>query len=198
MTAPVVTGLRARGPSRVAVDLDGAAWRVVPTSAVAVAEIFVGGELDRASARALGREIRRVDGVGRALQALRGRDHTVASLDRRLATRGTAPSVRSEVVEMVVRAGLVDDERFALGRAELLAGRGAGDLLISDDLERNGVSPELIAAAIAALEPEAERAAAIISSRGRSAKTARYLAAKGFGEGSVELLIAELDADAIG
>lgn len=190
--------MRARGPGRVAVDLDGAAWRVVPTSAVAAAGIFVGGELDRVSARALRREIRRVEGVGRALQALRGRDHTVASLERRLAMRGTAASVRSEVVEAVVRAGLVDDERFALGRAELLAGRGAGDLLITDDLERNGVSPETITAAIAALEPEAERATAIVESRGSSLKTARYLAAKGFSEGSVEALVAELDGDAIG
>ena len=198
MTAPVVTGLRARGPKRVAVDLDGVPWRVVPSSAVAAAGIFVGGELDRPSVRALRREIRRVEGMSRALQALRGRDHTTASLDRRLATRGTVTSVRSDVVEAVVRAGLVDDERFAFGRAELLAERGAGDLLISDDLERNDVSPTLILAAIAALEPEAARAAVIVERRGRSAKTARYLAAKGFGEGAVEALVAELDADAIG
>ena len=40
------------------------------------------------------------------------------------------------------RAGLVDDQRFAAGRAALLASRGAGDLLIADDLERHGVPAE--------------------------------------------------------
>jgi SOS response regulatory protein OraA/RecX len=98
---------------------------------------------------------------------------------------------RADVLERLDRAGYLDDERFALRRASALAGRGAGDGLIRDDLERRGVPAELVAAAIAALEPEASRAARIVERRGWSAKTARHLAARGFGEDAVAGLVAE-------
>ena len=71
-------------------------------------------------------------------------------------------------------------------RAEQLASRGSGDLLIGDDLERQGVPPELVRLAIAALEPEAARADAIVAARGTSPKTARYLASRGFSEAALE------------
>ena len=70
--------------------------------------------------------------------------------------------MRRDTVEAAQRAGLVDDRRFALQRAEQLASRGSGDLLIGDDLERQGVPPELVRLAIAALEPEADRADTIV------------------------------------
>ena len=158
MEVPVVTALRARGPGRVAVELDGEPWRVVPLEAVYGAGLVVGGTLDRPTARALGRELRRLAAQSVALRALRARDHTAASLEQRLAARGTSATVRRDTVEAAQRAGLVDDRRFALQRAEQLAARGSGDLLIGDDLERQGVPPELVRLAIAALEPEADRA----------------------------------------
>ena len=158
MGVPVVTALRARGPGRVAVELDGAPWRVVPLEAVYGAGLVVGGTLDRPTARTLGRELRRLGAQAVALRALRARDHTAASLEQRLAARGTPATVRRDTVEAAQRAGLVDDRRFALQRAEQLAARGSGDLLIGDDLERQGVPPELVRLAIAALEPEADRA----------------------------------------
>jgi len=40
--------------------------------------------------------------------------------------------------------------------------------------------------------PGIDRAAGIVEARGRSARTLRYLAARGFAEGSLEDLIAEL------
>ncbi len=196
MTAPVVTALRARGSGRVAVDLDGREWRVVPLDAVYAAGLAVGRGLDRATARALRRELRRLEATREALRALRARDHTEASLEQRLTARRMAPAARRETVEAVLRAGLVDDERFATGRAQLLAGRGAGDLLIADDLARQGVPAATAESAIAALDPEPTRANAIIGVRGRSARTARYLAAKGFSEAALEPLVAELTGDA--
>ena len=198
MSVPVVTALRARGRGRVAVELDGAPWRVLPLEAVYAGRLAVGSELDRRSARALRQELRRVDARAVALRALRTRDHTAASLARRLAERGAAAAVGRETVAAAERAGLVDDRRFARERAALLARRGAGDLLIVDDLERQGVPPEAARAALDALEPEAERAAALVAARGASAKTARRLAANGFSEASLEPLIAELAADALG
>jgi SOS response regulatory protein OraA/RecX len=198
MTVPVVTALRGRGPGRVAVDLDGRPWRIVPLEAVYAAGLTVGGGLDRVSARALRRELRRMEAVREARRALRARDHTAASLAQRLTDRGTAPAVRRETVEAAQRAGLVDDQRFAIGRAELLARRGAGDLLIADDLERHAVPAAAVIVAIAELEPEAARVAAIIEARGRSPQTARYLAARGFSEAALESLVADLEADPLG
>ena len=78
------------------------------------------------------------------------------------------------------------------------ASRGSGDLLIGDDLERQGVPSALARAAIAALEPEADRVAAIVEMRGTSPKTARYLASRGFSEAALETLVADLAADGIG
>jgi len=198
MTTPVVTALRARGAGRVAVELDGRPWRVLPLEAVYAGSLAVGTGLDRVSARALRRELRRLEARDVAVRALRARDHTAASLERRLADRGTAPAVRRETVAAAQRAGLVDDRRFAAGRAALLASRGAGDLLIGDDLERHGVPAAAIHAAVAGLEPESARAAAIVEARGASPRTARYLAAKGFSEAALESLIAELATEGLG
>ncbi len=147
MTVPVVTALRARGRDRVSVELDGAPWRTVPLEAMYIAGLAVGRPLDRPSARALGRELRRLEARGIALRALRARDHTAASLEQRLHDRGTAAGVRRETIEAAQRSGLVDDRRFAYDRAELLAQRGSGDLLIEDDLERHGVPGALVRAA---------------------------------------------------
>lgn len=193
----VVTALRARGNDRVEIDLDGHPWRVVPTEAVFAARLSVGREVDRATARALGRALRRLDAQSTALRALRSRDHTVASLERRLAERGAAPEARRETLAAVQRAGLVDDHRFAHRRSSLLATRGAGNGMIADDLERQGVADDEIRAALEALEPESVRAARIVESRGRTSKTARYLASKGFSEEALEPLVAELSAEAI-
>jgi SOS response regulatory protein OraA/RecX len=198
MTGPVVTALRARGPGRVAIELDGQAWRVVPLEAVYAAGLAVGGRLDRCAARAVGRELRRAEARGAVLRALRARDHTTASLEQRLAARGTAASVRRETLAAVQRAGLVDDRRFAMQRAAQLAARGSGDLLIDDDLVRHGVPADAVRAAIEALEPESSRVETIVEARGCSPKTARYLAARGFSEASLETMIANLASDALG
>jgi regulatory protein len=203
MAAPLVTALRARGrgssgEQRVAVELDGRPWRVVPLEAVVRAALSVGRELDRSSARTLRRELKRLEARGIALRALGNRDHTRASLERRLADRGTVPSLRRETLDAAVRAGLVDDERFAAGRAELLSGRGSGDLLIAADLERHGVPPEATRVAIAALEPEPERAARVVAARGGGPRTVRFLASRGFSEEVIEALVADVGADGLG
>ncbi len=79
----------------------------------------------------------------------------------------------------------------------MLAARGAGNNLIVDDLERQGVADEEIRAALEALEPESDRVARIVESRGRTPKTARHLASKGFSEETLEPLVADLSADAV-
>ena len=64
-------------------------------------------------------------------------------------------------------SGLVDDVRFAEQRARRLAERGAGDLLVLDDLARHGIDEPVARQAVAVLEPESERAARIVEGRGR-------------------------------
>jgi regulatory protein len=125
-----------------------------------------------------------------AIRALRFRDRTAAELDARLEQRGVGEAAREQALETLERVGYVDDERFARMRAEQLANRGSGDALIRDDLERRGVAAGLIEQAIGALEPERERAERIAERRGRSVKTARYLASHGFGEEALDGLVA--------
>jgi SOS response regulatory protein OraA/RecX len=79
-----------------------------------------------------------------------------------------------------VASGLVSDERFATGRARALADRGAGNDLIRTDLRRRGVAVEAVEEAIAGLDPEDARAAALFERRGGDPKALRYLAGKGF------------------
>jgi SOS response regulatory protein OraA/RecX len=81
-----------------------------------------------------------------------------------------------------VRSGLVDDAHYARARADALARRGAGDAFVRFELHRAGVADELVEDALAALPPEAERAERVVARRGRGARTARYLRAKGFSE----------------
>jgi SOS response regulatory protein OraA/RecX len=125
-----------------------------------------------------------------AIRALRFRDRTAAELEARLEQRGVGETERAQALETLERIGYVDDERFARTRAEQLAERGSGDALIRDDLERRGLATEVIELAVEALEPERERATRIADARGRTVKTARYLASKGFGEETLEGLVA--------
>ena len=192
-----VTALR---PQRglVAVELDGRPWRAVPVAAAAEAELTVGCELDRERARSLGRALRRHGAREVAVNAVSRHEHSRATLAARLERRGVRAQERDDTVEAAARAGLVDDGRFAEIRARSLAARGAGNLLVLDDLERNGVDEGMARAAVADLEPEHVRAERIVAARGLSARTVRYLASRGFTEGSLDPHVADLESRAVG
>ena len=190
---PVVTALRASG-TRVAVELDGAPWRTLPVEAVAASGLGMGVELDRARARILAAALRRQRAEGVAVRTLARRDHSYASLDDRLARAGVREQDRRDVLGRAERAHLVDDARFAATRARLLAERGKGDLAILDDLARAGIGEGDAREAVAALEPEWERAARIVAVRGAGIRTARFLASRGFSEETVGDLVADLES----
>jgi SOS response regulatory protein OraA/RecX len=133
------------------------------------------------------------DPLETALRALRHRDRSVAELEARLEERGVEAPERRRALETLERIGYVDDERLARSRAARLAGRNAGDELIRHDLEGRGIDAAGIEAALAGLEPEFERAAAIVATRGRNDKTARYLASRGFGADIVDDVVAAGD-----
>ena len=140
----------------------------------------------------MSRERRERDPVELAARALQHRDRSRRELDDRLARAGVGDSERADALDTLERVGYVDDTRFAASRAGSLAGRGYGDEAIRHDLTRHGVDGEAAAAAIGGLEPEVDRARALVARLGRSAKTAQQLARKGF---SGESLEAALGAD---
>jgi regulatory protein len=133
------------------------------------------------------------DAVETALRALRLRDRSVAELAARLEERGVGEDERREALATLERIGYLDDARFARTRAEQLAARAAGDALIRHDLEGRGIDPDQVAGALEALEPEPERARRVVASRGRTPKTARYLASRGFSPDAVEAAVAADD-----
>jgi SOS response regulatory protein OraA/RecX len=93
---------------------------------------------------------------------------------------------RGDALDLLERTGLIDDARVAATRAESLAERGFGDAAIRYDLEREGIAGDLIEEAVGGLEPEPERARALLKRRGADAKTGRWLATKGFDPSTVE------------
>jgi regulatory protein len=182
----VVTALREARGDRVAVELDGAPWRVVPVDVAARAGLSVGVALDRERARTLARELRRARALGAAVGALRRRDLSRRALEERLARRGVRETERTEALGTLERAGLVDDGRFACRRAGALAERGWGDEAIRHRLAGEGVPPDAVEEALGEVEPEAARAARVVAARGKGIATARFLARRGFGADAIE------------
>jgi regulatory protein len=191
---PRLTALRRARPGFVALELDGRPWRTVPDDVVARAGLATGEELDRPALRLLRAELVRARGLRVASRALARRDVSAAELDARLERARVAPSVAADIAGTLERAGLVDDERFAAGRAESLAARGWGDAAIVVRLEAVGVDEAVARVAVAALEPEAERARALVERESDPVRQARLLARRGFGEETLEsVLEAALD-----
>jgi regulatory protein len=180
-----ITALRERRPGRIAVELDGTAWRTLPVDVIARCGLSVGLALDRPRLRLLRRELRRADALAVATRALRTRNVSRRELSERLATR-VAPAAAVEAVAALTRAGVLDDRRTAESRAAALAERGYGDAAIRRDLRARGLEADDVDEAVAVLEPESARAAGIVRQRGSGSRTARYLAARGFAEEACE------------
>jgi SOS response regulatory protein OraA/RecX len=164
----------------VQVELDGEPWRIVPVDAVVRAGLAVGRPIDRETARALARELRRARALTTTARALTARHRSRRALDERLVRAGVPAATRVDALATLERAGLVDDARFASARADALAARGYGDAAIRADLEREGIGPELVRETVGRLEPERDRALRILEREGRGPRTLRRLAAHGF------------------
>ena len=183
---PVVTGLRERKRGRVAVELDGRPWRVLPTDAVVRAGLAVGRPLERPTARELVREIRRAKALAAATRSLAASDRSERALEQRLARAGHSAAAREAAIASLARAGAVDDVRLAQSRAELLARRGYGDAAIRADLRRRLIAPEAAAAAVEALEPELERLRRTLEQQSVTPALLRRLAGRGFSRDALE------------
>jgi regulatory protein len=124
-----------------------------------------------------------------AARALARRDYSERELRDRLARAGVEVAEAEETLAALRERGLVDDGRFAVQRATVLAERGRGDAAIRFELERQGVSAELIEEAVASVEPERDRIERIVSRHGAGPKTARLLAQRGFDPELVALAV---------
>lgn len=142
--------------------------------------------LDREHARELRRALRRTAARDAAARALSRRDRSTAELAAQLEQGGIGAPERTEAIESMKALGYLDDSRFAAGRAAALAARGYGDEAIRFDLEGRGLDEDCIAGALAQLEPEPGRAAAIAGGAGTGTKAARALAARGFSTEAIE------------
>lgn len=179
---PEITGIRELSASEVLVELDGAIWRKLPLGVAARAGLSPGKRLQRADLRLLGRELRRAEALAKATSILSRRPLPRALLEDRLEQKGVAPAARAEAVEALEEAQYLNDRAYALGRAESLAGRDYGDAAIVYILEQERIEPELIASALAPLEPEIERARLIARSIPDRKRLLTRLARRGFSE----------------
>jgi SOS response regulatory protein OraA/RecX len=185
---PTVTGLRERRGGRVAVELDGKPWRVLPADAVVRSALRVGRELDRATARELAQELRRVKALASATRSLAASARSRRDLDRRLDRAGHTAAARAEAVAALARVGLLDDSRLAATRAEQLARRGYGNAGIRADLQRRLIPAEVAAEALAALEAELDRARSLLAGQSVTPAVIRRLSGRGFSRDTLEEL----------
>jgi SOS response regulatory protein OraA/RecX len=193
---PTVTGLRERKRGRVAVELDGRAWRVLPTDAVVRAGLGVGRPLDRSTARDLARELRRARALAQATRLLAASGRSRGELERRLSRARHSDSAREEAVGALERAGVLDDARLAESRAEQLARRGYGDAAIRADLSRRLIPADEAAAAVAALEPELTRLRQQLEGQAVTPALLRRLVARGSSRDTLEEIAAAFAQEA--
>lgn len=192
---PRLTGLRRSRPGRLALELDGRPWRVVPDEVVVRCRLAPGLELDRPLLREIRRELRRAEAVSTATRALAQRDLSRRRLARRLEERGVEKVTAEGVLGTLEELGLLDDARLACSRAEGLAAR-LGDAAVEARLESEALPPEHVRRALARLRPERERAAALAASAPDRRAAWKLLSRRGFAAETIEDVIGALDEDA--
>ena len=130
-----------------------------------------------------------------ALRLLARREHSVAELRTKLASRGHEAGAVEDVLNELARRGLLSDERFAEAFLRSRLERGQGPLKIRAQLRVRGVASGLIDASLAEAEIDWDRRAAAARSRrfgeappadrNEMARQARFLRGRGYSEAQV-------------
>jgi len=179
-----VTAIRAsvRYIRRRTIVLDYEEWRT--TSAAVIRTIGL-DEASQVDPDDLENDISKAEGKAvreRALRLLAYREHSAGELESKLMDDGYPSALSHELVQDLVRVGLVDDARFAASFAQtLVTGRRLGRRRALAEMQRHGIPEELAAQAIEALAPEddeLDRATALARTWGARTSDARKLAAK--------------------
>lgn len=188
---PEITGLREVSTRDVLVEFDGAPWRKIPLVAAARAGLSVGKRLEREDLRLLRRELRRAEALTKATRMLARRPLPRALLEDRLERKGVAPAALEEAVEVLEQAHYLNDHSYALDRAGSLAERGYGDAAIRYVLKQERVDSGLIEEAIAVLEPELERARALVLANPDRKRLLGRFVRRGFDPDTIEQIFGE-------
>lgn len=194
--AATLTAVRRRGPGRVALEVDGQPWRIVPDDVVVRCGLSAGVPLERPLLRRIRTELLRAQALEAGLRALERRDLSRARLEERLRRRVAGSGVADEAVATLEQAGLVDDARLACTRAQALAARGWGDAAVAARLGQEGLPNEAVRAALAGLPLEEERARAVASSAPDRRRAWALLTRRGFSPESAEAALGPLDGEA--
>lgn len=144
-----------------------------------------------------------------ALDALSRAARTRGQLESLLHRKGVAPQAAGAVLDRFEEVGLVDDvgyaESFVESRHRV---RGQGGRALSAELRRRGVADEVVADAVAALDPEREYETACRIARARYARMpsvppevklrrlAGFLARKGYSGAIVSRAVRQVIQDA--
>ena len=179
-----------------AVELDGKAWRTVPETVVVRCSLSAGVVLDRPLAASLAQELRRERALGTAARSLRAQPMSEQRLRERLQHRGVRLDAEEAAVGTLTDAGFVDDRRLACGRAVALAKRGWGDVAIKARLTGEGLGASDVEAALAELEPEADRAGALVAGLPPQ-KAWSLLQRRGFDSETIESVLRALDVSGV-
>ena len=192
---PRLTAVRRSRAGRVALEVDGRPWRVVPDEVVVRCGLAAGRELERPLLRAIGRELRRVEALDVAVRALSRRDLSRTRLAQRLELRGVSVHDRETTLAKLAEAGILDDARAARARAAALAERGWSDAAVEARLEADGFQCQLVSAALSELPPESERARAAAAGARNPRKAWAHLARRGFSSDAIESALGPLDEE---
>lgn len=191
--APTLTAVRRSRPGRVALEIDGRPWRVVPDDVVVRCGLRAGLELGRPLLREVRRELRRSEALATAVRTVSRRDISAVRLRQRLDARGIASREAESAVETLSAAGVVDDDRLARSRARALAQRGWGDAAVAARLAQEGVPSLAVTGALADLPAERERAAELGARTPDRRALWRLLARRGFAPETIEDVVGPLD-----
>ena len=130
---------------------------------------------------------------GRALRLLSQREHSRAELERKLAKYEVAPGTLARALDELAAKDFISEARVVASVLHQRAPR-LGAQRVRQELRAKGVAPDVVAAAVASLQPsELERARALwrrrfdappADARERARQT-RFLLARGFAGAAV-------------
>ncbi|MBJ7595564.1 MAG: RecX family transcriptional regulator [Candidatus Dormibacteraeota bacterium] len=96
-----------------------------------------------------------------ALRILRGAAQSAGALQRRLCRRGFSEEAATTATAAMVRYGYVDDVALATSLAARSQRSGHGHIRVAAQLRARGIDDNAVAATLAVVDPDAERAAAL-------------------------------------
>ena len=210
-----ITSIRqqAKTPDRVSIFLDGAFAFGIHRDILLEFDVRKGVELEVATQEAMLRRDAFFRARAAAFRFLSFRGRTASEVQRRLARSEFSEDVAADVVAYLERAGLLNDQTYALQYAESrYQSGGYGPTRIKADLHRKGVSASTVQAAIDEVFSETsevvERARELgqkrwnrlqseKDERKRKKKVYDYLARRGFGFDIVYQVVSDLQRGSI-